>query len=60
VFDRFVRGDAARGSGSGSGLGLSICREIVEAHGGQLSLHPRDGGGLVVRCWLPPAPASAM
>ena len=41
---------------AGSGLGLAICREIIEAHGGRLSLHPRDGGGLVVRCWLPPAP----
>jgi two-component system nitrogen regulation sensor histidine kinase NtrY len=41
---------------AGSGLGLALCREIIEAHGGQLSLHPRDGGGLVVRCWLPPAP----
>lgn len=42
---------------TGSGLGLALCREIVEAHGGRLSLHPRDGGGLVVRCWLPPGPA---
>jgi two-component system nitrogen regulation sensor histidine kinase NtrY len=40
----------------GSGLGLPLCREIVEAHGGRLSLHPREGGGLVVRCWLPGPP----
>jgi two-component system nitrogen regulation sensor histidine kinase NtrY len=42
---------------TGSGLGLALCHEIIEAHGGRLSLHPRDGGGLAVRCWLPGAPA---
>ena len=40
---------------TGSGLGLPLCREIVEAHGGRLSLHPREGGGLSVSCWLPAA-----
>lgn len=38
---------------TGTGLGLALCHEIIEAHGGRLSLHPRDGGGLSVRCWLP-------
>ncbi len=37
----------------GSGLGLALCREIVEAHGGQLDLTPREGGGTVVSLWLP-------
>jgi two-component system, NtrC family, nitrogen regulation sensor histidine kinase NtrY len=38
---------------TGSGLGLTLCREIVDAHGGRLSIAARDGGGLVVTCWLP-------
>jgi len=38
---------------TGSGLGLPLCREIVEAHGGKLSLQSEPGGGTVVTCWLP-------
>jgi two-component system, NtrC family, nitrogen regulation sensor histidine kinase NtrY len=38
---------------NGSGLGLTLSREIVEAHGGRLSLFNRPGGGLEVRVWLP-------
>jgi nitrogen fixation/metabolism regulation signal transduction histidine kinase len=38
----------------GTGLGLTLCREIVDAHGGRLSIANRDGGGAVVTVWLPP------
>jgi nitrogen fixation/metabolism regulation signal transduction histidine kinase len=38
---------------TGTGLGLTLCREIVEAHGGRLSLANRTGGGALVTLWLP-------
>jgi heavy metal sensor kinase len=45
VFERFYRADPSRSSEtSGSGLGLSICREIVAAHGGQMWLDQPGSG----------------
>jgi nitrogen fixation/metabolism regulation signal transduction histidine kinase len=38
---------------AGAGLGLTVCREVVEAHGGRISLANRHGGGLTVSLWIP-------
>lgn len=38
---------------TGTGLGLALAREIVEAHGGQIRLANREGGGLAVSLTLP-------
>lgn len=52
VFLRFFRLDAS--DHLGSGLGLSIVREIVHGHDGEISLHDSpDGHGLEVRVGLP-------
>lgn len=40
----------------GSGLGLSVCQGIVSAHGGQVSVHSREGTGAVFRVTLPVTP----
>lgn len=37
----------------GTGLGLPLCREIVEAHGGKISIANRRSGGLKVTIVLP-------
>lgn len=43
IFQPYVRGD--RSGRRGTGLGLAVCRAIAQAHGAQLLLRPRAGGG---------------
>lgn len=47
VFERFYRGDAARGRGNGAGLGLSIAQWIADVHHAHISLRSEDGRGAV-------------
>lgn len=53
VFERFHRGRAGRAGPSGSGLGLAIARELIRHWGGEVTIHPRAGGGSVVMLEIP-------
>jgi signal transduction histidine kinase len=52
VCERFYRADTS-GKIPGTGLGMSIVKEIVELHGGQLELTSKVGAGTTVTLWLP-------
>ena len=54
VFERFYQVDKARGPQRGTGLGLAITHEIIEAHGGTISVHSKGHNkGTTFRIWLP-------
>lgn len=50
LFAQFERGTTV---GSGIGLGLSICKGLVEAHGGAIEARKRSGGGSEFSFTLP-------
>ena len=52
VFDRFYRATAAR-TMPGSGLGLAIVRQVVEEHGGTVSVENSPDGGALVGFEIP-------
>ena len=54
LFQPFVTSKA-----NGMGVGLSICRTIIEAHGGRIAARPNSGGGTVFEFTLPFAETEA-
>jgi two-component system sensor histidine kinase BaeS len=60
VFTRFWRGEKSRSRDTGgAGIGLSIVKELVQAHGGAVSVDSVAGDGSVFRVTLPLASATA-
>jgi two-component system sensor histidine kinase VicK len=54
IFDRFFRGEEPREMQlPGTGLGLSIVQEIVELHGGRVTVESEKGSGTTFTVWLP-------
>ena len=54
VFERFYRGDKSRSRrGGGAGLGLAISRQLVSAHGGQITVVSPPGQGTTFTITLP-------
>ena len=52
IFERFYKVDRSRRDG-GTGLGLAIVKHIVQAHGGEVWVESREGGGSAFSFRLP-------
>jgi signal transduction histidine kinase len=52
----FEKGSGNTDRTDGFGLGLSIVKELIEAHGGRVTVESADGAGTVVRFTLPAKP----
>lgn len=57
VCERFYRADAS-GNIPGTGLGMSIVKEIIELHRGEVRIDSAPGEGTEVTLWLPAAAAA--
>ena len=58
VFDRFFRGRGARAAGSG--IGLTVARELVRAHGGEMTVASTPGHGATFTVVLPIHPSERL
>jgi signal transduction histidine kinase len=54
LFRRFVHPDTASDNAlNGAGLGLSVVKAVIQAHGGEVGIEDRPGGGAVFWFTLP-------
>ena len=53
VFERFWRSEKGRGQAVGTGLGLYLCKQIVDAHSGEIKVESEPGSGTVFSVMLP-------
>lgn len=60
VFDRFYRGDPARGRSEGAGLGLSIARWIADAHRAHIEVSSAERSGTRIEVTFPIAARVAL
>lgn len=53
IFERFCREDRSRKDKNHYGLGLSIAKELIELHGGRISVKDTPGGGATFWFYIP-------
>ena len=53
LFEPFYQVPGAQAARPGSGLGLAIVRAVATAHGGQVQVHSRTGGGTIFELNIP-------
>jgi len=53
VTDKFYKGGSSRAHKSGTGLGLTLARNFIELHGGNLKIESQEGHGTKVSCFIP-------
>ncbi len=53
VFDRFWRSDRGKGQAVGTGLGLYLCKQIIDAHRGEITVTSTEGEGTTFSIMLP-------